>query len=112
LIGKGVEKEKPVSLTEVYKILRERKKIGELGYEQRLAYDYAQKFKSLSPKKAENLMKELLELGKIREHQAVSIIDLMPETEEDVRLIFAKERTPLDDEDIRQILEIVRKYKK
>lgn len=112
LIGKGVSNEKHVTLAEVLEILEKQKKRGELEYGQRLTYDYAQKFAKLDTKKAKELMEELLKLGNIREHQAVVLVDLMPETEEDIQLIFAKERTKLGEEDIKKLLELIGKYRK
>lgn len=111
MIGKKVASEKAVPLAKVLGILKERKKQGELEYEQRLAYDYAQKFSKLDPKKTEKLIGELLALGKLKEHQAVMLVDLMPETKEDIELIFAKERTRLDEEDIKKVLELLGKYR-
>ena len=111
LIGKGVSNERPMTLAEVLEILEKQKKRGELEYGQRLTYDYAQKFAKLDVKKARELMEELLKLGNIREHQAVVLVDLMPETEEDVQLIFAKERTRLGEEDIKKLLELIDKYR-
>jgi DNA-directed RNA polymerase subunit F len=111
LIGKGISNEKSVSLAEVLEILEKQKKKGELEYGQRLAYDYAQKFAKLEPKKVKELTEELLKLGNIREHQAVMLVDLMPETEEDVQLIFAKERTRLVEEDIKKLLALIKKYR-
>ena len=112
MIGKGVKEEKPVTLSEVYAILKVRKKAGELEYGQRLTYDYSQKFVSLSVTKAKALIKELLEIEKVREHQAVYLADLLPDTAEEIQLIFAKERTSLGDDDVKKILEIVGKYRK
>jgi DNA-directed RNA polymerase subunit F len=111
LIGKGVSNERPVSLSEVLEILEKQKKKGELEYGQRLAYDYAQKFAKLEPKKVKELSEELLKIGNIREHQVVTIIDIMPETEEDIQLIFAKERTRLEEEDIKKLLALIKKYR-
>jgi len=111
LIGKGVSNERPMTLAEVLEILEKQKKMGELEYGQRLTYDYAQKFAKLDVKKARELMEELLKLGNIREHQAVMLVDLMPETEEDIQLIFAKERTRLGEEDIKKLLELIGKYR-
>lgn len=112
LIGKGVSSEKHVTLAKVLEILEKQKKRGELEYGQRLTYDYAQKFTKLDTKKAGELMEELLKLGNIREHQAVVLVDLMPETEEDIQLIFTKERTRLREEDIKKLLELIDKYRK
>ena len=110
MIGKRVVKEKPVPLAEVLSILEKTKKQGELEYWQRLTYDYAQKFAKYKPEEAKKLMDELLKMEKIREHQAVAIVDLMPETKDDIELIFSKERTKLEDDEVKKILEIVKKY--
>ncbi len=111
MIGKGVSKEKSVTLAEVLEILTKQKKLGELGYAQRLTFDYAEKFAKLDVEKARELVKELLALGKIREHQAVALVTLMPETKEDIQLIFAKERTRLEEADIQKLLELINKYR-
>lgn len=111
MIGKEVVEESPVTLAKVLEILRKRKKKGELGFGQRMAYDYAQKFASLSVKKAEKLVDDLIDTEKVMEHQAAVLANLMPETRSDVRLIFAKERTSLTDEDIDEILEIIDGYR-
>lgn len=112
MIGKEIKGEKPVPLAKVLEILEKQKKQGDLEYGQRLTYDYAQKFAELNVKKVEELIGELLKLEKIREHQAVMLVDLMPKTKEDVELIFAKERTRLEEEDIKKILELINKYRK
>ncbi len=111
MIGKRVLKEKPVPLAEVLEILKKGKKEeGELEYWQRLTYDHAQKLAKLKPDKAKELEQELLKIEKVREHQAVTIVDILPENKEDVDLIFAKERTVLEEKDIKKIVELVKKY--
>lgn len=112
MIGDEVEQRRPVTFSESLEILKEKKKEKELEFEQRLAYDYVQKFSQLSSEKAEELVKELLEIEKIRDHQAVILVNNMPETKEDIRLIFAKERTSLREDTVEQILEIIDKYRK
>jgi DNA-directed RNA polymerase subunit F len=109
---KQITGEKPVALAEVLSILEKEKKRGELDYSQRLAYDYSQKFAKIEPKKAREMVGELLKIEKVKEHQATVIVDLMPEKKEDVELIFLKERTKLEDGDVKKILEIVDKYNK
>ena len=111
MIGKEVTDEKSVALAKVLEILKKQKKRGELEYKQRLTYDYAQKFAELNIKKAGELIGGLLKLEKIRTHQAIALVDLMPERKEDVELIFAKERTKLEEEDIKKILELINKYR-
>lgn len=111
MIGEEVTEETPVTFSESLEILEERKKEKELEFEQRLAYDYVQKFSELSAKEAKELVDELLEIDKIRKHQAIVLVNNMPGTKQDIRLIFAKERTSLNDETIEEILEIIEKYK-
>jgi len=112
LIGKRVTGEKPVLLAKVKEILEKRKKEGEeLEYGQRLTYDYAQKFTKVDPKKVEELMKRLMELG-IKEHQAVMIIDFMPKNKGEIDLIFSKERTKLSEEETKKVLDILEEYGK
>lgn len=111
MIGDEVQKEEPVSFSEALEILKDRKKEKELEFEQRLAYDYVQKFSQLSPKKTKEMMKELLEIEKIRKHQAVILANNMPETKQDIRLIFAKERTSLQEETIEKILDTIDSYR-
>ncbi|KXB01121.1 hypothetical protein AKJ41_02630 [candidate division MSBL1 archaeon SCGC-AAA259O05] len=111
MIGNEVEEQNPVSLAEALEILKDRKTEDELKFEQRLAYDYAQKFSQLSIDKTKELIEELLEIEKIREHQAIILVNNMPETKEDIRLIFAKERTSLREETIEKILEIIENYR-
>lgn len=111
MIGKKVSGEKPVTLAEALEVLEKQKKEGELGYAQRLTHDYAQKFSKLGAKKTRELVESLLKIGNLREHQAVALADLMPETKEDIQLIFAKERTRLEDKDIEKVLELINKYR-
>lgn len=112
MIGKKVVGEKPIPLVRVKEILERRKKEKEeLEYGQRLTYDYVQKFSKVDPKKVEELMGKLLELG-LKEHQAVVIVDFMPEKKEDFDLIFSKERTKLSENEINKVLEILAEYRK
>ncbi|MEM2874458.1 MAG: RNA polymerase Rpb4 family protein [Candidatus Hadarchaeales archaeon] len=112
MIGKKVARERTVPLVRVKEILERRKKEGEeLEYGQRLTYDYSQKFTKIDPKKADELMGKLLEAG-LKEHQAVAIMDFMPEKKEDFDLIFSKERTKPSEEEIKKVLEILDGYRK
>ncbi len=111
MIGDEVLEEKSISFAETFDILEEKKKEEELEFEQRLAYDFVQKFSQLPVEETKEMMEELLDIPKIRKHQAVILANNMPETKEDIRLIFAKERTTLREETVEDILEIINNYR-
>jgi DNA-directed RNA polymerase subunit F len=46
----------------------------------------------------------------VEELQAYKIADILPNTEDDVKAIFAKERYTPNDKEIKTILEIVKKH--
>lgn len=100
-----------VSIAEVKnmlsKISKERK---ELTYEQRIALEHAQKFAKVPMKKTQEMIKELQKIENIESNHAHIIADMLPLTEDDVKAIFAKERYTLKENEIKKILEIVRKY--
>ncbi|UCB57948.1 MAG: hypothetical protein JSV67_04900 [Thermoplasmatales archaeon] len=103
---------KPVSLSEVKTILKKiNKEREEMIYEQKIAFEHANKFAKLPVKKTEEIIKELLKLEFIHEILAYKIADLLPVTEDDIKTIFAKERITISENDIKKILEIVNKYK-
>jgi len=102
---------KILSLAEVKNILKKiSKERKELIYEQRIALEHAEKFAKLSAKQTKDLITELLKQEHIEEPQAYKIADLIPQTEDDVKAIFAKERYTPNDKEIKMILEIVKKH--
>lgn len=102
---------KPIPLAEVKQMLKKvSKDRKELIYEQRIALEHAQKFAKLSVKKVNDLIKELEGLDNIDHHHAIKIADLLPQTEDDVKTIFAKERITLGENVTKKILEIVKKH--
>lgn len=103
---------KPVSLSEVKTILKKiNKEREEMIYEQKIAFEHANKFAKLPVKKTEEIIKELLKLEFIHEIHAYKIADILPVTDDDIKTIFAKERITIGENDIKRILEIVNKYK-
>jgi len=79
----------------------------DLNYEQRAALDYLTKLSKLKPKKAREAVEELVKSDKVKPEIAVKIADLLPQDEDDVRAIFAKERYVLTKEEINTILKVI-----
>ncbi len=113
----NIIKERSVSLAEVKNILKDKKKEytdeeKELYYEQKRALDHASKAAKLTPKDALKLMEGIKATGlTLTEDQLVKISDLLPETVDDVRAIFAKERFKYTEEEIKKILDVVAQYR-
>jgi len=102
---------KIVSLAEVKNILRKiSKERKEMIYEQKIALEHAERFARLSAKQTKDLIAELMKVEHVEEMQAYKIADILPNTEDDVKAIFAKERYTPNDKEIKTILEIVKKH--
>jgi len=104
-IGKQNVTEKPVSVSEVKKILEDRKERGELTYEQKVTLEYAQEFGKIGLRKLKEALEKLKDLG-LDDKIAVKIIDIKPKTKEELKLIFEKTRLGLKEEQVKKILDI------
>lgn len=100
-----------VSLSEVRAMLEKAQADRqELTYEQKLALEHSQRFGRLSAEKVRELVGELKGLGFINEVYAYKIADLLPEHGDDVKLIFAKSKQTITDDETKKVLETVAKY--
>jgi len=107
----NVKDEKVVSWAEAKKILSEKEKTRELVYEQKNALEHLRKFCKLPEKKYEKMIEDLKAIEKLKERHIVSIINFLPENQNDLRVLFANERLVLNDDDKRKILKIVKDNK-
>ncbi len=99
--------EKYVTLAEVKELLS---KVEEKTIEQKIAQEHAEQFAVLDAKKSRKLAKELAEIDYIGDFLAVKIADLLPQTIDELRAVFAKERINLETAEAEKILSIVKKY--
>lgn len=104
--------EDDVTIVDAKRIMDERKKAGELNYEQKITYDFFQKIVKMTPKQLEDMIAELSKIAILKPRYMALIVNNMPDTEEEVNAIFSKERTNLKKEEINQIIEIVKNFKK
>jgi|TARA_Y100000310_G_scaffold320843_1_gene377701 DNA-directed RNA polymerase subunit F len=112
MIGKKLISKEPLPLAEVKDLITKRKKEGELSYEQNLTLEYCKKFSKLSSKDTAKLVEELSQMEKLNKGHGISLADVMPETPDEVKLVFAKEHFVLGDEEISAIIETLNKYRK
>jgi len=99
-----------LTLAEVKDILSKLVEERELTLEQKYALKHAEDFAKLNVEDALKLKEELMELPFITERIAVKIVDILPQSPEEVRAIFFKEPITINLEDVQKILDIVKKY--
>lgn len=97
----------PVPLARVKDLLTEEGTRRTLPREAGLALQHAELFARLSTEATAKLIEELRTLPFVDAAVAVKIADTLPQYPEEIRLLFSKERVPLDEEQVARILEIV-----
>jgi DNA-directed RNA polymerase subunit F len=112
MIVKEVLSEELLTLPEVkgmlHEIMEERlSNEEELGYELRKAINHAEMFSKTTPEKARDLVNKLLELEKMKPEIAIRIADVMPQSRDELRSLYAKERFTLTEEELDEMLTLV-----
>ena len=79
----------------------------ELGYELKKAIRHIDAFSKIDAEKSRALVNNLLELGNMKPEIATRIADILPNTRDELRSIYAKERFILTTEDLDQMLDLV-----
>ena len=82
----------------------------ELRYELARAIEHVNRFAVLDPEETLDLVAELEDIEKVDEKTAYKIADLLPQTRDELRAIYAQERYALDGEELDEILNAVAKY--
>lgn len=112
MIVKEVLNEELLTLAEVKEILskitEERREQGiEVGYRFRKAMHHAEQFSKINGEKSRELVNKLLQLEKMKPAIAVRIADMLPQSRDEIRSIYAKEKYTLSNEELDQILDYV-----
>jgi DNA-directed RNA polymerase subunit F len=99
-----IKNSEPLSMAEAMEYIKK----GEVETE---VVGFIKKFNKLNAKKARELKQEIESSGiiKVKPEYIVKIIDLLPETAEEINKIFAD--VSLDEDETRKILETIKKFK-
>jgi Uncharacterized protein conserved in archaea len=98
---------KYVTIAEVRELLEEISKERELTDLQKNALKHAEEFSKVKSQNVKKLKEKLMKLEIVNEKYAVKILDIMPRTPDEVRVIFLKDKIIPTPEDIQKILEIL-----
>jgi DNA-directed RNA polymerase subunit F len=82
----------------------------ELRYELARALQHVNTFATLDPEEAQELVGELQELENVDEKLAYKITDLLPQSRDELRAVYAQERYSLSGDELDEILDTVAKY--
>ncbi len=74
--------------------------------------EYLEKVPKLTQTQLKNIIEDLSKISILKPRYITLIINILPDTDDEVEVLFSKERTNLKKEEIKQIVEIVKKYKK
>ncbi|MFH1447282.1 MAG: RNA polymerase Rpb4 family protein [Candidatus Micrarchaeota archaeon] len=112
MIGKEVKDQRPTTLAGALKIMEERKKAGDLGFEQQTTYDYLKARKLLEEEDALKMIEELSKIEKLTPEIVIKIVDILPRGESQLKVLIAKERHTFNTAEMEEILKLVEKYAK
>ena len=104
--------EEDISMHEAKRIMEERKKQRDLVYDQKICLEYLEKVSRMTPTQIKNLTEELEKVPILKQRYIALILNVMPDTEEEVEALFSKERINLKKEEIKQIVDILAKFRK
>ena len=105
--------EKPVTIYEVKEKLNDiKKRDKELSFRAKKTEEYINNVILLKEKKANELMEELIKanIEKLKPRHIVKIVDILPKDTDSLKILFTNEPIALKQEEIEQIVQIVKKY--
>ena len=106
--------EKPIPLAEVKEELSKIKREGEEeGFRITKTKEYLDVFAKVKKDKIDELMKKIKELNipRLKEEMVVKIVDLLPDTEEDLKLIIQAYPVTISSQNIKKLIETVKEFK-
>jgi len=102
--------EKPISAVELKEELEEiKKRDKELSFRSQKTAEYLNQFITISPKQAEELKKKLqgLDITRLKEDITIKIIDLLPQTVDDLKTILQSYVANINKKDMEAIVNVV-----
>lgn len=104
--------EEEISIQEARHIMEKRKEEKDLVYDQKICLEYLEKVSKLSPTQITQIKEELSKISILRPRHISMILSILPDTKEEVDMLFSKERTNLKKDEIDSIVGICKKFKK
>lgn len=113
MVHPNIVEEKPITLVELKEELTKiKKRDKELNFRSNKTYDYLQVFVNLTPAKAEELEKKLekQDIPRLKDVHIKKIIDLLPQTLEDLKVILQGYTITVNNDNLKKIVQIVNEF--
>ncbi len=101
----------PVPLFKVKEMLTEVSKERTLQREGVSALQHAEGAQKIEPTASQSLLEELRAFPFLNDNLTAKILDILPETTEEVWLLFPKDSLPLDETQVRTVLDTIAKHR-
>lgn len=107
-------KETPVTLTEVKDLLKKTKEKEELSFRAQKTWDHLEGVSLLPAKKAKELRTKLekLNVPRLREQHTAKLIDTLPKTPNDVKLVLQSYAIAITNENLKKIADTITEFTK
>ncbi len=105
--------EKPISIAELRKEIDTiKKRDTELNFRSGRTEEYVNNFSFLSKTKEDELIKKLnsLDIPRLKEHHIVKIVDILPKTADDLKLILQGYTVKVSNENIKKIVSVIKEF--
>ncbi|MEM1657715.1 MAG: RNA polymerase Rpb4 family protein [Candidatus Jordarchaeales archaeon] len=99
--------EKYLTLAEVKELLEKRESEGRLNYTQRVTLDYVRLFSKLPADKSRKLVDLLVEKYGLKESTATQIVNVLPQTIDELRVFLAYETKTFGREELESMVNII-----
>ncbi|MFW6026226.1 MAG: hypothetical protein ACOCRX_07775 [Candidatus Woesearchaeota archaeon] len=109
----NIKSKEPKTLSEVKKILNEVEEERELNFRSSKTMDYVNRFVNLSLDEVNKLKEEIkgLEILRLKDEHIAKIIDFMPESVDEFKLIFQGSYVTFSEDDIESIVKVIDEFK-
>ncbi|MGM5485481.1 MAG: hypothetical protein ACQEP1_06445 [Nanobdellota archaeon] len=105
--------EKPITMAELkVELGRIKKRDEELNFRANKTEDYLKRLTKLSKKKSEDLYKKIseLEIPRLKDKHIKKIIDIMPTTKDDVKVVLEAYPITISQDNLKKIASVVKEF--
>ncbi len=109
----NVLSKEPKTLSEVKNILKEVEIERELNFRSSKTMDYVNRFVNIEDKDVSELKEKIekLDILRLKEEHIVKIIDFLPESVDEFKLIFQGSYVTFSEDDIKEIVNVINDFK-